>query len=114
MTDKKVYCVYFNGIQDSNIPKKQEEYYTLNELKTYRERFKTNFIKKIEPGSHNFYYFILSESQMEDFNEHVDKYKIRDFIVASRSGICNQNYRNKDHPRMSWFLFNFPKNFKAE
>jgi len=114
MTDKTVHCVYFDSVFNYEINPEDENNYTTSEIYRYRNNFKINFLKKIKSGPNAFYYFIITDTQLKQFNEHLDKYKIKEFIIAQRSGVCNQNYRFKNHPRLNWFLFNFPKDFKVE
>ena len=114
MKNKYVYCMYFNGIFDIDISKEDEQYYSKSETYNYRNRFKEKFLKLIKKDKDNYYYFILSDTQIPEFENHVEKYKLSKYIVAERRGVCNQNYRFKNHPRMNWFLFNFTEDFQVE
>lgn len=112
MSDKKVYTCFFGGLQDRIVSINLG--YARKEVDSYRNYFKTNFINKVKKDKDHYYMFIVTDQQMEEFNSHLKKYNMYDCIVAKREGARNQNYRWRNHPKLNWFIFNFPETFTVK
>ena len=111
MTNKVVHFCYFESMKDRVLSRDD---YSEDLVRHYKSYFKESFTNKVVKDKNNYYMFIVSETQMLEFQAHMDKYNMNECVVATRKGIKNQNYRGIGHPELTWFIFNFPETYSVE
>ena len=86
-------------------------YYSADTVKECATRF-NRWLKRIKVGNDDYYLFMISETQETSFQKHLTDYNIKEFIIAERHKIINQNYRGRNRPPISWYVLNFPADYK--
>jgi hypothetical protein len=106
---KTIVCMYYDVIKSLVLAAPG---YSMEEIKKYRDRFRTLFLDKVVGGKDYYYMFMITVGQKEDFLNELKSHKITGTIVKEIHGIRNQNYRNREHQTISIYVLNFPVGYK--
>lgn len=86
-------------------------------LSKYKEVFvklgaaaKERFFTKL--NSEDFYFFIISKKQLDNFNDYMDMYGMKPYIHYTKNDIPNVQY--SDERRLNIFIFKFDEEYVAK
>ena len=101
----KDYVTYM-GRDITQLYPSEEEVYNRNYL-SFVNNTKDYFLSKIDAES--YYLFIISRKQLPDWNKHLDRFGMREFIHYQKMDIPNKMY--SDDKRLNVFIMKFNKEF---